>query len=168
MPLVAHHGVRPRLHPSAFLAAGACLIGEVEIGEDASIWYNAVLRADINTIRIGSRSNIQDGCVLHVTRALPVLIGNDVTVGHMAMLHGCTINDCSLIGMNAVVLDNARVGPFAMVAAGSVVRENSVVPEGKLVAGVPARIVRDLTADERKYLIQSAGNYVEYARSYVE
>ncbi len=156
----------PRVHPTAYVAGGAWLIGDVELGEQASVWFNAVLRGDINAIHLGSRSNVQDGAVLHVTRELPVRIGDDVTIGHKAMIHGCRIGDGSLIGMNAVVLDDARIGPFALVAAGAVVRENFVVPEGKLVAGVPARIVRDLTDVERAQLLQSAKNYVGYALSF--
>jgi carbonic anhydrase/acetyltransferase-like protein (isoleucine patch superfamily) len=138
----------------------------VVVGEETSIWFNAVLRGDINAIRVGRRSNIQDCCVVHVTRKLPAIVGDEVTVGHKAMLHGCCVEDRSLIGMNATVLDNARVGPLAMVAAGAVVREGFVVPEGTLAAGVPARVVRDLTEDERSYLVQSALNYVEYSRSF--
>lgn len=166
MSLLAHHGVTPRVHPTAYVAGGAWLIGDVELGEQASVWFNAVLRGDINAIYVGKRSNVQDGAVLHVTRELPVRIGDDVTIGHKAMIHGCWIGDGSLVGMNAVVLDNARIGPFALVAAGAVVRENFVVPEGKLVAGVPARIVRSLTDDERAQLLQSAKNYVGYALSF--
>jgi len=154
------------VHPTAFVAEGAWLIGDVEVGKDAGIWFNAVLRGDINAIRVGERTNIQDGAVLHVTKDYSVWIGEDVTVGHHAMIHGCRIERGALIGMSAVVLDNARVGPFALVAAGSVVRENFLVPEGTLVAGVPARIVRTLTDGERQQLLQSASNYVEYARSY--
>ena len=166
MPLHQHHGVTPQLDPTAFLADGAMLVGDVRVGADASIWFNAVLRGDINAITIGPRSNIQDGVVGHVTRRLPLSIGSEVTVGHMAMLHGCTLHDRVLVGMNAVILDAARVGPEAIVGAGAVVREGFVVPEGVLVAGVPARIVRDLTPEERAYLRQSAENYVAYARSY--
>jgi len=166
LSLLAHHGVTPRVHPTAYVAGGAWLIGDVELGEQASVWFNAVLRGDINAIYVGKRSNVQDGAVLHVTRELPVRIGDDVTIGHKAMIHGCWIGDGSLVGMNAVVLDNARIGPFALVAAGAVVRENFVVPEGKLVAGVPARIVRSLTDDERAQLLQSAKNYVGYALSF--
>lgn len=166
MPLLAHHGVTPRLRPAAYVAGGAWLIGDVELEEQASVWFNAVLRGDINAIRVGKRSNVQDGAVLHVTRELAVRIGDDVTIGHKAMIHGCWIGDGSLVGMNAVVLDNARIGPFALVAAGAVVRENFVVPEGKLAAGVPARIVRSLTDHERAQLLQSAKNYVEYALSF--
>jgi gamma-carbonic anhydrase len=167
MRCTRHHGVEPTIHPSAFVAEGACLIGEVELAEESNIWFNAVLRGDINWIRVGRRSNVQDGAVVHVTRQLPVEIGEEVTVGHRVMLHGCRIEACSLIGMGAIVLDNARVGPFAIVAAGSVVREHFVVPEGVLVAGVPAKVIRTLTDDERLMLRQSADNYVHYARSYV-
>ncbi len=142
------------------------VIGDVRLGEDASVWFNAVLRGDINTITIGDRSNVQDGVVAHVTHQLPVLVGNDVTIGHLAMIHGCTLGDRCLIGMNAVILDGATIGPDAMVAAGSVVRENFVVPSGVLVAGVPARIARDLTPEERLALLRSAEHYVAYARSY--
>lgn len=166
MHILRHHGVTPRVHPSVFVAAGACLIGEVEVGEDASIWFNAVLRGDINAIRVGKRSNIQDGSILHVTHTYPVEIGDEVTVGHQAMLHGCRIGDRALIGMNAVVLDNARIGSSALVAAGSVVKEHFVVPDGMLVAGVPARVIRALTDDEKKGLVDSAERYVQYALSY--
>lgn len=167
MHCIGHHGVIPAVHPSAFVAEGACLIGEVEVGEEANIWFNAVLRGDINRIRVGRRSNVQDGVVVHVTRQLSVEIGEEVTVGHRVTLHGCRVEGCSLIGMGAIVLDGARVGPFAIVAAGSVVREHAVVPEGVLVAGVPAKIVRALSDDERLMLRQSADNYVHYARSYM-
>jgi carbonic anhydrase/acetyltransferase-like protein (isoleucine patch superfamily) len=166
MPILTHHGVTPRIHPSVFVAAGACVIGEVEVGEDASIWFNAVLRGDINAIRIGARTNVQDGAILHVTHTYAVEIADDVTVGHQAMLHGCRIGRGTLIGMNAVVLDDAQVGTQAIVAAGSVVKEHFVVPDGVLVAGVPARIIRPLTDDEQKALQESADRYVHYARSY--
>lgn len=166
MPSMSHHGVAPTIDPTAFVAGGAWLVGDVEVGRLASIWFNAVLRGDINLIRVGARSNVQDGCVVHVTTELPALIGEDVTVGHKAMIHGCTIGNASLIGMNAVVLDNAHVGDYAIVAAGAVVKENFVVPDGTLVAGVPARVVREITEDERASLLASAEHYVEYARSY--
>jgi len=166
VPLLEHHGVLPRVHPSAFLAGGAWLIGDVEVGEDASVWFNAVLRGDINAVRVGKRSNVQDGAVVHVTRELPAILGDDVTIGHKAMIHGCRVENATLIGMNAAVLDRAVVGPFAVVAAGAVVKEGFVVPEGTLVAGVPARVVRSLTDEERAFLLQSARNYVGYARSY--
>jgi len=166
MGILAHHGVSPAIHPTAFVAAGAWVIGDVTVGRDASIWFNAVLRGDINRIVVGDRSNIQDGAVLHLTRGLMCSVGTNVTVGHKAMLHACTIEDACLIGMSSTVLDGARVGPFSIVAAGAVVKEGFVVPEGVLVAGVPARVVRPLSEEERAFLLQSAQNYIEYARSF--
>jgi len=166
MGIVVHHGVRPTVDPSAFVAEGAWLIGDVELGPDASVWYNAVLRGDINGIRVGARTNIQDGAVLHVTSECAVWIGDDVTVGHQAMVHGCRIEKGALIGMSSVVLDNAHIGESALVAAGSVVRESFEVPEGMLVAGVPARTIRPLTDAERRGLLESAAHYVGYARTY--
>ncbi|MCK5571496.1 MAG: gamma carbonic anhydrase family protein [Bacteroidetes bacterium] len=167
MAILSHHGKEPVLHRSVFVAGGAWLIGDVTVGEDSSIWFNVVARGDINTIQIGKRSNIQDGSVLHVTEDCPVRVGDDVTIGHKAMVHGCRIEQGSLIGMGAVVLDNATVGPNALVAAGAVVREKYVVPPGTLVAGVPARVVRELTEEERSLILQSAEHYIEYARSFV-
>jgi carbonic anhydrase/acetyltransferase-like protein (isoleucine patch superfamily) len=166
MGILAHHGVTPAIHPTAFVAGGAWVIGDVSLGQDVSVWFNAVLRGDINRIEVADRSNIQDGAVLHLTRKLPCVVGRNVTVGHKAMLHACTIEDACLIGMSATVLDGARVGPHAIVAAGAVVKENFVVPEGVLVAGVPARVVRPLTEAERAFLLQSAQNYIDYARSF--
>jgi carbonic anhydrase/acetyltransferase-like protein (isoleucine patch superfamily) len=166
MKLIEHHGVRPQVPPSAFVAEGACLIGDVTLGQEASVWFNAVLRGDINRIQVGDRSNIQDGVIIHVTHALPAVVGNDVTIGHQAVIHGCEVLDGCLIGMGAVVLDRARVGPHSLVAAGALVREGFVVPEGVLAAGVPARVVRPLTDDERASLLDSARHYVEYARSH--
>jgi len=154
------------VHPSASVFGGAWIVGDVEIGEDASIWFNAVLRGDINVIRVGKRTNVQDGAVIHVTKELPAILGDDVTIGHKAMIHGCRVENASLIGMNAAVLDRAVVGTFAIVAAGAVVKEGFIVPQGTLVAGVPARVVRPVTDQERAFLLQSARNYVGYARSY--
>ncbi|MEE8115036.1 MAG: gamma carbonic anhydrase family protein [Nitrososphaerales archaeon] len=166
MPLLPYEGVMPRIDESAYVADGAYIVGNVDIGGDASIWYNAVLRGDINSVRIGARTNIQDGSILHVTNKLPVRVGADVTVGHRAIIHGSIVEDCCLIGMGSVILDNARVGPYALVAAGAVVLENFVVPEGMLAAGVPARIIRPLTEAEKKSILQSAQHYVEYAQCY--
>lgn len=166
MSVVEHHGVFPRIHPSAFVADGVQIAGDVEIGVDASIWFNSVLRGDINLIRIGDRTNVQDGSIFHVTSDLPVIVGHDVTVGHRAIVHGCTIGDGSLIGMGAIVLDRARVGKHALVAAGAVVLEGFEVPDGMLAAGVPAKILRPLSAAEKEALLESARHYVEYAKSF--
>jgi len=159
-------GLVPSVHPTVFVADGAFVIGDVLIGKDASIWYNAVLRGDINRISIGERTNIQDGCILHVTQECQVKIGSDVTVGHRAIVHGCTIDDSSLIGMGSVILDHAHIGPNALVAAGAVVRERFIVPEGSLAAGVPAKVVRKLTDEEKNRISESARHYVEYAKNF--
>src|SRR5258707_10436338 len=146
-------GVMPRVHPSVFAVGSAEIIGDVVIGEDSSVWYNAVIRGDVNYVRIGGRTNIQDGCLLHVQhQKYPLVIGSNVTMGHGAIAHACTIEDYCLIGMGSIVLDNAKLNPYPLVAAGAVVLNNAVVPEGVLVAGVPAKVVRSLTAAERTML----------------
>jgi len=166
MPLIAFLNDQPSIHRTVFVASNASIIGRVEIGMDSSVWYNAVVRGDINLIRIGERTNIQDGSILHVTRQLSVKIGDDVTVGHRAIVHGCTVGKGSLIGMGAIILDGAHVGPHALIAAGAVVREGFTVPEGALAAGIPARIVRDLTVEEQTHLLSSAQHYVGYAQQH--
>ena len=166
MSITSYKGHSPAIHPDAFVADGVQLIGDVRLAKDSSIWFNSVLRGDINFVEVGERTNIQDCSVLHVTNELPVRIGKDVTVGHRAIIHGCTIGDCCLIGMGSVVLDGATVGSEALVAAGAVVLQGFTVPEGMLVAGVPAKIIRPLTADEKKHIKESALHYVEYAKGY--
>jgi carbonic anhydrase/acetyltransferase-like protein (isoleucine patch superfamily) len=166
MPLYACNDHSPRIHPTAFVADGAVIAGNVTLEEDASIWFNAVVRGDINSILIGQRTNIQDGCVLHVTNTFPVRIGKDVTVGHRAVVHGCIIEDESLVGMGAVILDNAHIGPNVLVAAGALVLEGVEVPGGSLAAGVPARVIRKLTDAEKDRIRSSARHYVEYAKSF--
>jgi carbonic anhydrase/acetyltransferase-like protein (isoleucine patch superfamily) len=160
-------GIKPKLHPTVFIVDSAEIIGDVVIGKDSSIWYNSVIRGDVNFIRIGERTNIQDGCLLHVRHEkYPLIVGSDITVGHGAILHGCHIYDFCLIGMGAIVLDNAKVGPRALIAAGAVVRNDTVIPEGVLAAGVPARVVRDLKEDERAMLRNSAQNYLSYVEMF--
>ena len=167
MSIVSYRGLAPKIHPSVFVAEGAHIIGDVEIGKDSSVWFNVVIRGDVHFIKIGEATNIQDNAVLHVThKASPLRIGSHVTIGHGAVVHAATIRDFSLIGMGAVVLDNAEVGPYALVAAGAVVLANTVIPEGTMAAGVPAKVVRSLTPEERRSLIQSAQNYVEYVATY--
>jgi len=166
MPLVPVNGRTPGVPPSAFVADGAYLIGDVRLERDVSVWFTAVLRGDINSITVGERTNIQDGAVVHVTHELPAVLGADVTVGHRAIVHACTVGDGSLIGMGSVVLDGAVIGPRCLVAAGAVVLQGSTIPEGSLVAGVPGKVIRRLTAEEQQQLLESALHYVEYARAF--
>ena len=154
----------PEIDPDVFLASGVKIIGDVKIGEGSSIWYNSVIRGDVNFIRIGSLTNIQDNCVLHVTGKNPLIVGNKVTVGHSVVLHGATIKDLTLIGIGGIILDASVIEEKSIVAAGSVVKPNFVVPSGKLVAGVPAKIVRDLTKEELEEIENSAIRYREYAK----
>jgi gamma-carbonic anhydrase len=157
----------PKLHSSVFVAEGAKIIGDVEIGEHSGIWFNTVIRGDVNFIRIGSRTNVQDNSVLHVTtKTAPLNIGSDITIGHSALLHGCTIEDCCLVGMGAIVLDGAYIHQNSMIAAGAIVLEDFHVPAGMLVAGIPAKIKRPLTEEEKQFIRQSAENYVSYAQEY--
>jgi gamma-carbonic anhydrase len=165
--IIPYMGIAPTIAPGVFIGTGAVILGDVTIGADSSIWFNVVIRGDVHWIRIGERTNVQDLAMLHCTyRKNPLSIGNDVTIGHHAMLHGCTIEDAVLVGMNATVLDRAVVEHHSMIAAGSVVREGFRVPSGTLAAGVPARIVRDITDDERAFLEQSARNYMFYVSTF--
>lgn len=160
-------GKSPQIDDSVFLCDGVRIIGDVTIGKDSSIWFNSVVRGDVYYIRIGERTNIQDNCTLHVTHNTYALtIGNDVTVGHSATLHGCTIHDNVLIGMGATVLDDAVINSHSLIAAGSVVLQKTVIPEGVLAAGVPAKVIRPLTDAERAEVAQGAKNYMEYIKRY--
>lgn len=149
-----------------FIVPGAQLIGNVILGADASIWFNAVLRGDNEPITIGARSNIQDGSVLHTDPGMPLTIGEGVTVGHMAMLHGCSIGDNSLIGIGAVILNRAVIGRDSLVGAGALVTEGKVFPDGMLIVGSPARVVRELTVEEIAGLRRSAATYVANGQRY--
>lgn len=167
--LLPFGGKTPVIGTNVLLCPGVVVTGDVEIGTDSSLWFNTVARGDVFSIHIGERTNIQDISMLHVTTGKYGLeIGNDVTVGHSAILHGCIVRDRCLIGMGARVLDRAVVHSYSIVAAGSVVREGFVVPEGVLVAGVPAKIMRELTDDDRIMIEQSAAHYVEVAHTYRE
>ncbi len=162
--LLDYEGVSPRLDAGAFLASGAQVIGQVEIGAESSVWYNTVVRGDVHSITIGRRTNLQDLVMVHVTGGThPTVIGDRVTVGHRAIIHGCTLEDGCLIGMGAIVLDGAVVSEGAQVGAGAVVSPGTVIPAGKLALGVPARVVRDLTKDEAGYLAKASDLYVGYA-----
>ncbi len=163
----AFGGVSPRIDPSVFLATGCVVVGDVVLGAGSSIWFGAVIRGDVNTVRIGARTNIQDQAVVHVTGGThPTVIGDDVTVGHQAVLHGCTVRDRCLIGIGAIVLDGAVVGEEAMVGAGALVPPGMVVPPRALVMGAPARVRRMLGDAEVDGLRASAAHYVEYAARY--
>ena len=165
----AYRGVTPKLHASVFVVESAEIIGDVVIEKDSSVWYNAVVRGDVNYIRIGERTNIQDGCLLHVRhKQYPLIIGSNVTMGHGAIVHACIIGDVCLIGMGAIILDNAKINSYTLVAAGAVVMSSSVVPEGVLLAGVPAKVVRRLSEQEREMLGESAQHYVDYVKTYRE
>ena len=164
--LIEHHGKKPVVHPDAFVAETAVLIGEVEVGKDSSIWYGAVLRGDISFIKIGERTSIQDNCVIHIDEDKPTVIGDDVTVGHGAILHGCKIGNSVLIGMGAIVLDDVEIGDGAVIAAGAVVRERTKVPPLTLMTGVPAQPKRKLDESTLKTLKEHAARYAEYAKSY--
>ena len=166
MGVIPYKGLLPTIHQSVFVADGVQLVGDVRLARDSSVWYNSVLRGDINIVDIGERTNIQDCSVLHVTEEFPVRIGSNVTIGHRAIVHGCTVGDFSLIGMGAVILDNANIGSHSLVAAGAVVLQNVVVPDGVLVAGVPARIIRPLTEKEKEQINESALHYIAYAKCY--
>lgn len=168
LPVVRSFGeLRPRIHASAWVAPGACVLGDVEIGADSSIWYGSVLRGDVNHIRIGARSNVQDQSVVHVTRErFSTWIGDDVTVGHRAVVHGCVVEDAALIGIGAIVLDGARVGEGALVGAGAVVTPGASVDARTLVMGIPARAVRRLEDDEIDEQIERTRSYVDTAREH--
>ena len=166
--LHAYKDILPRLGPKVWLAPGAHVIGDVDIGARANIWYNCVIRGDVNDIKIGARTNIQDGTVIHVSSTLQgTYIGADVTVGHLALLHACTVEDAAFIGMKACVMDGAYVESGAMVAAGALVTPGKRVPSGQLWAGSPARFMRELTAEEKAYIPYSAKHYVELAARYL-
>ena len=165
--ILEYKGITPQIDASVYIAPGACVIGDVQIGAQSSLWFNVIVRGDVNFIRIGSRTNLQDGTVVHVTRNThPTVIGNDVTIGHKVMLHGCTIHDGSLIGIGAIVLDGAVVGASSLVAAGSLIAPGTQIPPRSLVMGSPGRVKRPLTEEECRNMHSAAGNYVRYAENY--
>ena len=155
----------PDIHPSAFVAPGAVVRGEVHLAENSSVFYNAVLRGDRAPISIGEGTNIQDNCVVHVEYDLPVTLGNNVTVGHGAILHGCTVGDETLIGMGAIVLNGAQIGKSCLIGAGALVTQNAVIPDGCMAVGSPARVKRPLTPEEMDGLRQSAADYRQEAQA---
>ena len=163
MPVLPYKGISPTIEENVFIAPGAMIIGDVTIQEGASIWYNAVVRGDVAPIVIGRRTNIQDNCVLHVDEDAPLTIGDECTVGHGAIVHGATVDDHVLVGMNAVILSHAQVGAHTIIGACALVAEHKNISAGVLALGVPAKIARNLSAEEMKYIVTSATGYYERA-----
>jgi len=162
-----YRGRLPVVHASAFVDASAQVIGDVEIGEESSLWMQVVVRGDVNTIRIGRRTNLQDGVIVHVMHDThPTVIGDDVTVGHGAIVHGATVGHRVLVGMGAILLNGARIGEDTIIAAGSLVTEGTTIPAGSLVMGSPAKVRRMLSAEERASILDYAANYVRYKKDY--
>lgn len=167
--ILPYMGIHPKIHESVYICEGAVIVGDVVLEKDVSVWYNAVVRGDVNYIRVGERTNIQDGAILHNTyRKYPLVIGKDVTIGHGAIVHGCTVKDHVLIGLGAKLLDDCVIGENSFIAAGTLVKEHFQVPEGVLVAGVPGKIIRDLRPEEIEKIKKSAENYLMYVRNYKE
>ena len=175
--ILAHHGATPRIHETAFVAPSADLVGEVEIGAESSVWFQVVIRGDVNSITIGSRTNIQDHSMLHVSRpniglpgkekGSPLKIGNDCTIAHRVTLHGCTVGNRVLVGMGAILMDDVVIGDDCIVGAGALITQGTIVPAGSLVMGAPARVQRPLKPPELAFLPKSAANYVGDSRHYM-
>ncbi len=158
-------GVSPTIGQNSYIAPNATIVGDVVMGEDCSVWFNAVIRGDVNSIRIGNKVNVQDGCIIHCTyQKAKTTIGNNVSIGHNAIVHGCTIQDNVLIGMGSIIMDGADIGSFSIIAAGAVVLENTKVEPGVIYGGVPAKKIKDIPRDLIKGEIDRiAQNYLEYA-----
>jgi carbonic anhydrase/acetyltransferase-like protein (isoleucine patch superfamily) len=164
----SYQGMWPVVPETCYVDVSAQVMGDVTLGEQASVWMNAVLRGDVNSIRVGARSNVQDCAVLHGMRHLyPVIVGEMVTIGHNATVHGCVIEDTVLIGIGAVVLNNARIGEGSIIAAGAVIPEQTVIPPRSLVAGVPGKVRRTLGDDDRALILKYAANYLDYTAVYL-
>lgn len=158
----------PAIHETCFIAPGAAVIGEVAIGKNSSVWFNTVLRGDMAPIIIGENTNIQDSCVLHCVHNRKVEIGDTVTVGHGAILHSCTIGDNCLVGMGAIILDGVEIGKNCIVGAGSLITPNTIVPEGSLVLGSPAKVKRPLTQEEMENIQRNAEAYIKLVQDYTD
>lgn len=165
--LERHLDRAPKVGAGVFIAPGAVVLGDVTLGEGASVWHNAVLRGDINRIEIGRHSNVQDNAVVHLADEYPCLVGNHVTIGHGAIIHACTIKDEVLVGMGATILDGAVIGEQSVVGAGALVTQRKEIPPGSLVMGSPAKVVRALTTEEREAVKVWAEKYVELASHYL-
>lgn len=166
MAVYALDGVEPQIAESAWVADSAQVMGEVQLGADASVWFGTVVRGDTSSITIGEGSNVQDASVLHADLGMPLVIGRHVTVGHQVMLHGCTIGDESLIGIGAIVLNGAKIGKNCLVGAGALVTEGKEFPDGSMIIGSPAKVVKQLTPEQIQGLRQSAQHYIDNARRF--
>ena len=163
-----YQGVSPTIPSSCYIDLSAQVIGDVVLGEHSSVWMNAVVRGDVNSIRIGANSNVQDCAVLHGMRYVyPVIVGDWVTIGHNATVHGCVVEDACLIGMGATILNNCRIGEGSIIAAGAVLPENTVIPPRSLVAGVPGKVRRELGEEDRKLILNYAQNYLDCVQIYL-
>jgi len=166
--ILSYKDIKPSIDSSAFIAKSADIIGDVTVGKKSSIWYKTVARGDVNYIKIGDMTNIQDGCLLHVTTdTYPLIVGDNVTVGHGAILHGCKIENNCLIGMGAIILDDAHIAEGCIIGAGAVVPEHSRIEPGTLLVGIPAKAKRKLSDDEIKAILQGAKNYVNLIKDYI-
>lgn len=166
--ILPYKGITPRIAPDAFIAPGAVVIGDVVIGAQTNVWFGCVIRGDVNTIRIGERTNIQDGTIIHVTRKTgPTLIGSGITIGHRAVIHAATLKDDCFVGMCATAMDAAVVESGGMLAAGAVLTPGKIVPAGQIWAGNPAKFFRELKVEEAEFIPVSARNYVELAQDYL-
>ncbi|MFJ2044183.1 gamma carbonic anhydrase family protein [Paenibacillus taichungensis] len=164
--IIPYKGMQPQLHPSVYMAEGAKLIGDLTMGEETTIWFNAVLRADLAPIVIGRRCNIQDNAVGHVNTDQPLILDDDVSVGHSAIIHGCRIGTGSLIGMGAILLNGAEIGEYTLIGAGSVVTENTKIPPYTLALGTPAKVIRELTDADLERMSRTTLGYVAKGKEY--
>lgn len=168
MPIRPYRGTMPTIHPSAFVDDSAQVIGDTHIGAESSVWMQTVIRGDVNYIRIGDRTNVQDGTIVHVqNETCPTVIGNDVTIGHGAIIHGCTIHHRVLVGMGAIILNGAVIGEDCIVAAGTLVTEGTVIPPRSMVMGSPGKVRRPLTDRDVAMITEFSGNYVRYRLDYL-
>lgn len=164
----SYKNITPTLGDDAWIADNAIVAGDIEIGEESNIWFGVMMRGDVHEIRIGKRTNIQDNAVVHVTRGVSgTYIGDEVTIGHGAIIHACTIEDRCLVGMGAIILDEAKMETGSMLAAGAVLTPRKIVPSGQLWGGNPARYMRDMTDEEKAFLPKSADNYVRLSKEYI-
>jgi carbonic anhydrase/acetyltransferase-like protein (isoleucine patch superfamily) len=168
LPILEFEGKKPRIHPTCYVASNAMLIGDVTLGEESSVWPGAVIRGDLNKITVGARTNIQENCVLHVTTENPAIVGNNVTIGHGAIVHACTVGNNVLIGMGSIILEKATIEDWVIVAAGSVIIEENHVPAKTLVGGVPAKVIKNLDVQHLALIKRGFEMYVGLSRKYVE